>query len=148
MHSNRKLETSAIAMIHPAASLPGLSHAIESHYHNQLDDVITELSSTRMAISVCRGVLDWVSNPTMIKERNTTRSILSMGQPTNCMIPGVQVGFCAASLLVRICVISKRIHQETNVTIAPAVGDGTLKQLYPYCRQKQRLVCFLCHLNG
>ena len=42
MHSDRELGISTAAMIHLAAALPNLSHAIDSHYHDQVDDVITE----------------------------------------------------------------------------------------------------------
>ncbi len=42
MHSDRELGVSTAAMIHLAAALPTLSHAIDSHYHDQVDDVITE----------------------------------------------------------------------------------------------------------
>lgn len=42
MHSDRELGISTTAMIHLAAALPTLSHAIDSHYHDQVDDVITE----------------------------------------------------------------------------------------------------------
>lgn len=41
MHSDRELGVSTAAMIHLAAALPTLSHAIDSHYHDQVDDVIT-----------------------------------------------------------------------------------------------------------
>jgi len=42
MHSDRELGISTTAMIHLAAALPTLSHAIDSHYHDQLDDIITQ----------------------------------------------------------------------------------------------------------
>ncbi|GAC1565604.1 MAG: glucarate dehydratase family protein [Ktedonobacteraceae bacterium] len=42
MHSDRELGISTAAMIHLAAALPTLSHAIDSHYHDQVDDVITQ----------------------------------------------------------------------------------------------------------
>lgn len=42
MHSDRELGISTAAMVHLAAALPNLTHAIDSHYHDQLDDVITQ----------------------------------------------------------------------------------------------------------
>lgn len=42
MHSDRELGVSTAAMVHFAAATPYLSHAIDSHYHYQADDVITE----------------------------------------------------------------------------------------------------------
>jgi glucarate dehydratase len=41
MHSDRELGVSTAAMLHFAAATPYLTHAIDSHYHDQLDDVIT-----------------------------------------------------------------------------------------------------------
>lgn len=41
MHSDRELGVSTAAMVHFAAATPYLSHAIDSHYHYQMDDVIT-----------------------------------------------------------------------------------------------------------
>ncbi|MBI4923289.1 MAG: hypothetical protein HY834_16225 [Devosia nanyangense] len=41
MHSDRELGISTAAMLHFAASTPYLAHAIDSHYHDQIDDVIT-----------------------------------------------------------------------------------------------------------
>jgi glucarate dehydratase len=41
MHSDRELGISTAAMLHLAASTPSLVYAIDSHYHDQLDDVIT-----------------------------------------------------------------------------------------------------------
>ncbi len=41
MHSDRELGISTAAMLHLAASTPSLSYAIDSHYHDQVDDVIT-----------------------------------------------------------------------------------------------------------
>jgi glucarate dehydratase len=41
MHSDRELGVSTAAMVHFAAATPYLSHAIDSHYHYQVDDVIT-----------------------------------------------------------------------------------------------------------
>ncbi len=41
MHSDRELGISTAAMVHLAAALPNLNHAIDSHYHDQVDDVIT-----------------------------------------------------------------------------------------------------------
>jgi glucarate dehydratase len=40
MHSDRELGVSTSAMLHFAASTPYLSHAIDSHYHHQVDDII------------------------------------------------------------------------------------------------------------
>jgi glucarate dehydratase len=42
MHSDRELGISTAAMVHLACSLPNLNYAIDSHYHDQADDVITE----------------------------------------------------------------------------------------------------------
>ncbi len=42
MHSDRELGISTAAMLHLAAASPYLSYAIDSHYHDQLDDIITE----------------------------------------------------------------------------------------------------------
>lgn len=42
MHSDRELGISTAAMLHLAASTPGLTYAIDSHYHDQTDDVISE----------------------------------------------------------------------------------------------------------
>jgi glucarate dehydratase len=42
MHSDRELGISTAAQIHLAAALPYMSYAPDSHYHHQLDDVITE----------------------------------------------------------------------------------------------------------
>jgi glucarate dehydratase len=42
MHSDRELGISTAAMVHLACSIPNLTYAIDSHYHDQLDDVITE----------------------------------------------------------------------------------------------------------
>lgn len=41
MHSDRELGVSTAAMVHLAAALPNLSHAIDSHYPDQVDDIIT-----------------------------------------------------------------------------------------------------------
>jgi glucarate dehydratase len=41
MHSDRELGVSTAAMVHFAAATPYLSHAIDSHYHYQADDIIT-----------------------------------------------------------------------------------------------------------
>lgn len=41
MHSDRELGVSTAAMVHLAAALPNLTHAIDSHYPDQVDDVIT-----------------------------------------------------------------------------------------------------------
>lgn len=42
MHSDRELGISTAAMLHLAAAHPQISYAIDSHYHDQTDDVITE----------------------------------------------------------------------------------------------------------
>ena len=42
MHSDRELGISTAAMLHLAAASPYLSYAIDSHYHDQLDDIITK----------------------------------------------------------------------------------------------------------
>jgi glucarate dehydratase len=41
MHSDRELGISTAAMVHLACSLPNLNYAIDSHYHDQADDIIT-----------------------------------------------------------------------------------------------------------
>ncbi len=42
MHSDRELGVSTAAMVHLAAALPHLGYAIDSHYPDQMDDVIAE----------------------------------------------------------------------------------------------------------
>ena len=42
MHSDRELGVSTAAMLHLAASTPYMMHAPDSHYHDQVDDVITK----------------------------------------------------------------------------------------------------------
>ena len=42
MHSDRELGISTAAMVHLACALPNLGYAIDSHYHDQADDIITE----------------------------------------------------------------------------------------------------------
>ncbi len=42
MHSDRELGISTAAMVHLAAALPQLAYPIDSHYPDQVDDVITE----------------------------------------------------------------------------------------------------------
>ena len=42
MHSDRELGISTAAMLHLAAASPTIVYAIDSHYHDQVDDVITE----------------------------------------------------------------------------------------------------------
>jgi len=42
MHSDRELGVSTAAMLHLAAATPNLSYAIDSHYHDQVDDILTE----------------------------------------------------------------------------------------------------------
>jgi len=41
MHSDRELGVSTAAMVHLACAIPNLTYAIDSHYHDQVDDVIT-----------------------------------------------------------------------------------------------------------
>lgn len=42
MHSDRELGVSTAAMLHLAAASPYITYALDSHYHDQLDDIITE----------------------------------------------------------------------------------------------------------
>lgn len=42
MHSDRELGISTAAQIHFAAATPSLIYACDSHYHHQVDDIITE----------------------------------------------------------------------------------------------------------
>ncbi|MCX7384827.1 MAG: hypothetical protein NT133_26190 [Alphaproteobacteria bacterium] len=42
MHADRELGISTAAMLHFAATTPWITYAIDSHYHDQIDDVITE----------------------------------------------------------------------------------------------------------
>ena len=42
MHSDRELGISTAAMVHLACAIPNLTYAIDSHYHDQADDIITE----------------------------------------------------------------------------------------------------------
>jgi glucarate dehydratase len=42
MHSDRELGISTAAMVHLACSLPNLRYAIDSHYHDQSGDIISE----------------------------------------------------------------------------------------------------------
>ncbi len=42
LHSDRELGISTAAMLHLAASSPSMQYAIDSHYHDQVDDVITQ----------------------------------------------------------------------------------------------------------
>jgi len=41
MHSDRELGISTAAMMHLAAASPYMTYAIDSHYHDQIDDIIT-----------------------------------------------------------------------------------------------------------
>jgi glucarate dehydratase len=41
MHSDRELGISTAAMVHLACTLPNLGYAVDSHYHDQVDDIIT-----------------------------------------------------------------------------------------------------------
>jgi len=42
MHSDRELGISTAGMLHLAACTPWITYAIDSHYHDQLDDIITK----------------------------------------------------------------------------------------------------------
>jgi glucarate dehydratase len=42
MHSDRELGVSTAAMLHLAAASPSMVYAIDSHYHDQVDDIITK----------------------------------------------------------------------------------------------------------
>jgi ABC-type multidrug transport system ATPase subunit len=42
MHSDRELGISTAAMVHLACSIPNLTYPIDSHYHDQTDDIITQ----------------------------------------------------------------------------------------------------------
>lgn len=42
MHSDRELGISTAATIHLAAATPYLTYAVDSHYHHQTDDIVTE----------------------------------------------------------------------------------------------------------
>jgi glucarate dehydratase len=42
MHSDRELGISTAAMLHLAAASPSITYAIDSHYHDQVDDILTE----------------------------------------------------------------------------------------------------------
>jgi glucarate dehydratase len=42
MHSDRELGISTAAVLHFVSSQPSLIHPIDSHYHHQIDDIITE----------------------------------------------------------------------------------------------------------
>jgi glucarate dehydratase len=42
LHSDRELGVSTAAMLHLAAASPSIRYAIDSHYHDQVDDVITQ----------------------------------------------------------------------------------------------------------
>jgi glucarate dehydratase len=42
MHSDRELGISTAAMVQLACAIPNLTYAIDSHYHDQADDIITE----------------------------------------------------------------------------------------------------------
>jgi glucarate dehydratase len=41
LHSDRELGISTAAMLHLAAASPAMTYAIDSHYHDQVDDIIT-----------------------------------------------------------------------------------------------------------
>jgi glucarate dehydratase len=42
MHSDRELGVSTAAQIHLAAAIPNITYACDSHYHHQVDDIITK----------------------------------------------------------------------------------------------------------
>jgi glucarate dehydratase len=42
MHSDRELGVSTAAQVHLAAAIPNITYACDSHYHHQVDDIITE----------------------------------------------------------------------------------------------------------
>ena len=42
MHSDRELGVSTAAMLHLAAASPSMQYAIDSHYHDQVDDIISQ----------------------------------------------------------------------------------------------------------
>ena len=42
MHSDRELGISTAAMVQLACAIPNLTYAIDSHYHDQADDIVTE----------------------------------------------------------------------------------------------------------
>jgi glucarate dehydratase len=42
LHSDRELGISTAAMLHLAAASPSMQYAIDSHYHDQVDDIITQ----------------------------------------------------------------------------------------------------------
>ena len=42
IHSDRELGISTAAVLHFVSSQPWLTHAVDSHYHHQVDDIITE----------------------------------------------------------------------------------------------------------
>ncbi len=41
MHSDRELGVSTAAMLHLAAASPSMVYAVDSHYHDQVDDIVT-----------------------------------------------------------------------------------------------------------
>jgi glucarate dehydratase len=41
MHSDRELGVSTAAMLHLAAASPSIVYAVDSHYHDQVDDIVT-----------------------------------------------------------------------------------------------------------
>jgi len=59
MHSDRELGISTSAMLHLAAATPYITYAIDSHYHDQLDDLSPCRLSTRAAACACRTVRPW-----------------------------------------------------------------------------------------
>jgi glucarate dehydratase len=80
MHSDRELGISTAAMLHLAAATPSLVYAIDSHYHDQVDDVITSPFVYRQGhfdIPAGAGLgveVDWD------KVENYHRQYLSQGQ--------------------------------------------------------------------
>jgi glucarate dehydratase len=70
MHSDRELGISTAAMVHLAAALPELGYAIDSHYPDQVDDIITNPwvfkdgsltvpSAPGLGVEIDRGKLDF-----------------------------------------------------------------------------------------
>ena len=53
MHSDRELGISTAAMVHLACSIPNLTYPIDSHYHDQADDIITKPWVYRAGRSTC-----------------------------------------------------------------------------------------------
>ena len=76
MHSDRELGVSTAAMLHLAAASPSMIYAIDSHYHDQVDDIVTRpfiYEQGHLTVPMARGL---VSNSTGNKSRNTTASTI------------------------------------------------------------------------